>query len=365
MWTKCFIVRVCQQFLEQSNVIIVVKNQPLSNWILNLKRVCIIKKKQKQKHYHLCPFHWMSTAPSLAHASELQSLMSTQPHGVSYVPKTASSEAKTSDPPSHALEINENLLVPKSDHETKSSEQEQLEPATGQNGLHDYKGGYKAHIVRRVYHVTVFALIPWIFFWYFHSICESIGINVSKALSIVILVQIVLEAVRIKYGVIIFGQREYERKQVCAQAWGTISTCIVLMLAYPRAFSIKPMFTSSTLHSKNNSKTYACYAQIALPIIWGLGFGDPLIGELKRLGVSLKLRSAIAILVLMVIYLIAFLWCGTPFWLMFILPPIAVAAEYPKLTFIDDNAMMLLVPLLFSLLLEPWFEAKCDQIFYK
>jgi len=187
---------------------------------------------------------------------------------------------------------------------------------------------------------------------------------VSKGLSFIILVQIIVEAIRIRFGIIIFGQREYERNQVCAQAWGLISMCVVLMLAYPRAFSIDPVFTDTPSTDRKDSQTFACYAQLAMPIIWGLGFGDPLIGELKRFGVGLKARSAIAIAVLMFVYLMTFLWCGTPFWLMFILPPIAVAAEYPKLSYIDDNAMMLLVPLLFSLLLEPWFTQKCDQIFY-
>ena len=45
---------------------------------------------------------------------------------------------------------------------------------------------------------------------------------------------------------------------------------------------------------------------------------------------------------------------GTPVWMAFILAPVCMIAEWPRLTYIDDNATMLLIPLALVLLLEPF-----------
>ena len=99
------------------------------------------------------------------------------------------------------------------------------------------------------------------------------------------------------------------------------------------------------------------------------GIGDPLLGELKHRVRSKKMKAwqmyFIANFVLMVIWILCFLWCGTPWWLAIIIPPIAIIAEKPSIPHIDDNGLMLLVPLLFTLIFEPWFKRECDQIFYK
>ena len=102
--------------------------------------------------------------------------------------------------------------------------------------------------------MCVFACLPVLFYWYFKDITEAMHVSVSKALSVVIIFTMGLEALRIKQGVIIFGMREYERKQVSAQAWGTISTCVVFYLAYPRAYSISPVFKKDTsgAHDSHN-----------------------------------------------------------------------------------------------------------------
>jgi hypothetical protein len=270
------------------------------------------------------------------------------------------------DKDSHAVEMDADEAVGKtatpSADETTALHDDSPQPADTQSGMHEYMGGYKAHIFRRVYHVCVFTLIAPLFYWYFDDVADAMNISVPKLLSIIIIVQIIAEAVRIHFGFIIFGMREYERKQVCAQAWGTVSTCIVFLLAYPRAYSISPAFYPDRDDTTYNQR-HACYAQVGLPIVWSLGFGDPLIGELKRLGFDAKQRSVIACAVLICVYVISALWCGTAWWLAIIIPPIAIAAEYPSLKVIDDNGMMLLVPLLVTLVLEPWFKRDCVNVF--
>eukprot|EP00484_Ammonia_sp_Unknown_P027424 CAMPEP_0197030610 /NCGR_PEP_ID=MMETSP1384-20130603/9815_1 /TAXON_ID=29189 /ORGANISM="Ammonia sp." /LENGTH=303 /DNA_ID=CAMNT_0042459995 /DNA_START=60 /DNA_END=968 /DNA_ORIENTATION=- len=216
----------------------------------------------------------------------------------------------------------------------------------------------KAHRLRRVYHVTTFAIAPIIYFWCFPYIADGIGITVPKILSFLILLSMVLEYIRIKRRFIIFGMREYERDHICAQSWGTISTLIVFLLAFPRTYSIAPAIEVDANGRSTGSEAFACFGQIAIPIVWSLGIGDPLLGELKKYAragqIAWWTMYVIADVVLTVIWVLCTLWCGTPWWLAIVIPPIAIIAEKPSLPHIDDNGLMLLIPLLFTLLLEPW-----------
>lgn len=202
-------------------------------------------------------------------------------------------------------------------------------------------GGPKAHIFRRVYHVIIISIVPWLYYWYFDGLSDAWGISAAKLLSIVIIVQMVGEALRIWKGFVCFGLRTYEAKQISAQAWGTCGMCLVFLMApyrYP-----------------GGSNSVEDMAFIGLPITWGLAFIDPLVGELKNAGLSVKARSAVATVVDFFIWLICYFWLGTPWFLCLILPPISIAAEYPSLKAIDDNGMMLLVPLVACLILQPFF----------
>ena len=63
----------------------------------------------------------------------------------------------------------------------------------------------------------------------------------------------------------------------------------------------------------------------------------------------------------MALILTGFIWffssifLGTPYWLVFIMSPLAIASEWPSLKYIDDNATMILIPLFASLLLMPLY----------
>ena len=219
--------------------------------------------------------------------------------------------------------------------------------------------------MRRIYHVGCFTFIPIIYFLWIDDISNGLNIHASKILSFIIIISIFCEYIRKRKGWIVFGMREYERNHICANAWGAISSALVLLLAYPRKYSIGPINKFKTI---NKSANFACNAQIAIPIIWTLGFGDPLLGELKILArkdiITWKQVYIIAWFVIFLVWLLCWLWCDTPWYLMIIMPPIAILAEKPSIPHIDDNGLMLLVPLLVAILLEPWFSRECDPIFY-
>jgi len=188
-------------------------------------------------------------------------------------------------------------------------------------------GGVYGHIFRRVFHISMF-IIPVIFFEFGESFADSLGYTLPEVVSIVILVAIFGEAIRLKFEFTIFGQREYEAKQVSALAWGGLAIGMVLLLA-----PIK---------------------QYAYPLIFSLSFGDPFMGEIRRMGVETRGVIIYSIAFMLAIWLICWYLFATPWWLAFIFAPICVFAEMPRLRYIDDNATMLLIPLAGILILEPF-----------
>lgn len=225
-----------------------------------------------------------------------------------------------------------------------------------------------AHRARRIYHVFTFTFCPILYYWTAPWISDKIGVSVPKILSFLILVAILAECIRLKKRWIMWGMRGYERDHISAQTWGVVSTLIVFLLAFPRTYSIAPVIVSLDNGEDTGSEAFACFGQIAIPIIWTLGFGDPLLGELKRLVRAKRISKwtmyAITESALVIVWICCFLWCGTPWFLAVVMPPISIIAEKPSIPHIDDNGLMLLVPLLFTLILEPWFAVHCDQIFY-
>ena len=171
-------------------------------------------------------------------------------------------------------------------------------------------------------------IIPVIFFEFGESFSDSLGYTLAEVVSIVILVAIFGEAIRLKFEFTIFGQREYEAKQVSALAWGGLAIGMVLLLA-----PIK---------------------QYAYPLIFSLSFGDPFMGEIRRMGVETREVIIYSILFVSAIWLVCWYLFATPLWLALIFAPLCVFAEMPRLRYIDDNATMLLIPLAGILILEPF-----------
>ncbi len=188
-------------------------------------------------------------------------------------------------------------------------------------------GGMSGHIFRRIFHISMF-IIPYIYFEFGDEVAERIDYTLPEVVSLVLIVAILGEALRLKFGFTVFGQREYEAKQVSALAWGGFAVGMVLLLV--------PI------------------EEYAYPLILSLSFGDPFMGELRRKGVQTKEVIIFSTLFLIALWLTCWYLFATPWWLAVIFAPLCVFSEMPRLRYIDDNATMLLIPLAGILILEPF-----------
>lgn len=188
-------------------------------------------------------------------------------------------------------------------------------------------GGMGGHVFRRAIHIGMSA-IPIVFFEFGDSIADAFNSTTQQAVSIIILTVLAVEGVRLKLGFTIFGQREYEAHQVSALAWGSFAVGMVFLLAPHEAY--------------------------AWPIVLSLSLGDPFMGELRRRGMDSRNVIMYSCVFLISIWLTCWYFFATPFWLAFLLGPLCVVSEWPRLRYIDDNATMVLIPLGAVLLLEPF-----------
>ncbi len=188
-------------------------------------------------------------------------------------------------------------------------------------------GGMSGHLLRRGIHLGM-SFIPVLYFQFGEDVADKVSLSLAQVVSVVILVAIVGEALRLKFGVTIIGQRAYEAKQVSALAWGAIAIGMVLLLAPEKAY--------------------------AYPLILSLSLGDPLLGEMRRKDFSVSSVIWAGTLGVGLIWAACAFWVDTPWPLVALMGPICVAAEWPRLRYIDDNATMLLIPLAVVLILEPF-----------
>ncbi len=79
------------------------------------------------------------------------------------------------------------------------------------------KGGLSGHLFRRVIHLSL-SFIPFIYFEYGEECAEFLGLELPQLVSTIVLLMLAAEAVRLKFSITIFGQREYEAHQVSALA---------------------------------------------------------------------------------------------------------------------------------------------------
>jgi hypothetical protein len=188
-------------------------------------------------------------------------------------------------------------------------------------------GGMSGHLLRRGIHVSM-AGLPFVYFAYGEQVAEWLSLTLDQVVAGVLLLAIVGEGLRLRLGLTVFGQREYEAKQVSALAWGAIGVGFVFLLTPHEAY--------------------------AWPLILSLSLGDPFMGELRRKGLDASKVMMYATGLLLVIWMACSMAFGTPIWMALLLSPVCMLAEWPRLTYIDDNATMLLIPLALVLLLEPF-----------
>ena len=91
----------------------------------------------------------------------------------------------------------------------------------------------------------------------------------------------------------------------------------------------------------------------AAPLIWGLTFVDPIMGEIKRSKSGLKAAIIGGLIASYIIWLGSSYMLGTPILASIILAPLTVLGELPSVKWIDDNATMILLPLTILLIIEP------------
>jgi len=188
-------------------------------------------------------------------------------------------------------------------------------------------GGVSGHLLRRGIHLAM-SFLPFLYFEFGEDVADMVSLTLEQVVSCVILLAIFGEALRLRMGWTVVGQRSYEAKQVSALAWGALGVGMIFLLTPDPAY--------------------------AYPLILSLSLGDPLLGELRRKG------SSTQTVILAGVLGIAVIWAGcaylveTPWLFVPLMAPICVAAEWPRLRYIDDNATMLLIPLAVVLIFDPF-----------
>ena len=197
-------------------------------------------------------------------------------------------------------------------------------------------GGRSGHIFRRLFHMSM-AAIPWAYYVHGESIADLVSLTPLQVVASIGITAIILESLRMKTGFLIVGQREYEKHQTSALAWGAVSIALTII-------ALSPWEGSGDTHA----------GWLTVPIILSLTFGDPAMGEARRMGVDNKSVYAIGTIICGLIWLGCGYFLGTPYWMAILMGPLTMTAELPKLKWIDDNATMLLIPAAVVLILAPF-----------
>ena len=199
-------------------------------------------------------------------------------------------------------------------------------------------GGFGGHAFRRLTHVSM-AAIPLVYYTRGADVAGYFSVGLDELVSYVFLMILVIETIRLRLGIVIVGQREYESKQISALAWGAFAVCLTLLITGMEPFS---------------SGTGIKSGIYGIPLIFGLTFVDPLMGEIKRQKQDLRLAITTGLAVSFVIWVGCSFWLGTPLWICILLAPLTVLGELPRVKYIDDNATMILFPLAALLMLSPF-----------
>jgi len=190
------------------------------------------------------------------------------------------------------------------------------------------KGGLFGHVLRRIIHISM-VFVPFLYYFYGETIANSFAISLNSLVVITLIIILLLEGIRLIFNITLLGQRQHEAKQISSFAWGAMGLCMVLLFAPGKAYGI--------------------------PIIACLALVDPLMGELRRLKIHRIIVALIGIVVAGLIWLLSAYLLGTPFWIVWVIAPLTIAAEWPNLKWIDDNATMQLIPLIIILLINSIF----------
>ena len=194
-------------------------------------------------------------------------------------------------------------------------------------------GGAGGHWFRRFTHIAM-CIIPFAYYIWGEEIAGLVNLNPRDFVIAVLFFFLVIEAIRVKMKIVIVGQREYEANQISALGWGAFAVCLALILAPQEGGGLEA-------------------GKYTIPLICGLTFVDPVMGEVKRAKKGMKNAILVGLIVSYSIWLASVMLFSTPLLAAVLLAPLTVAGEVPRLTWIDDNATMILFPLI-PLLLAHW-----------
>ena len=185
-------------------------------------------------------------------------------------------------------------------------------------------GGLSGHIFRRLIHVGIL-VVPLLYYAYAEPIANFLHLTPALLILIIFVLNGIVESLRLLFRWTLFGHRHYEKQSISSFAWGVLSVCIVFWLAPDR--------------------------NLAIPIIWSCAIGDPVLGELRKTKLNRTWIALIGMLTIALIWWFCTLWFGTPWLLGLLMGPLIVGLEWPNVKWIDDNALMQLIPLLIVLIL--------------
>ncbi len=196
-------------------------------------------------------------------------------------------------------------------------------------------GGMGGHAFRRLTHVSM-ASIPYLYYVHGSTISSYFSLQAREFVSAICVLILVTEAFRLRTGIVIVGQREYESSQISALAWGALAVALAILIAP---------------EGENGGMEAGKYGA---PIILGMTLVDPVMGEVKRAMKDLRAAIILGLVVSYAVWVGCHFWIGTELIAALLLAPLTVLGELPPTRAIDDNATMVLFPLVGLVLLLPF-----------
>lgn len=179
------------------------------------------------------------------------------------------------------------------------------------------KGHWYGHWFRRVIHVSMVS-VPFLYYDAGDALAGMFGLTPPVLIGVFLLLTALIEALRLSTGIVLFGQRKHEARRISSFSWGALGIALVLWFAPSRAF--------------------------ASAIVWSLALGDPCLGEARR-RLSTVWTIIFGLLTVLAVWWGCAYWFGISYWWGALMAPITVAAEWPRLRGVDDNLLMLTIPL--------------------
>ena len=173
------------------------------------------------------------------------------------------------------------------------------------------------HILRRCAHVAIIA-IPIIYYYFLVPVVSTKILHVS--ILIVIFFVFLFEKFRLRMKLVFYGQRQNEALRISAFSWTVFSLGIILF--------------------------FSPVIDYVLPIVATCALVDPLLGEMRLHHMNKMVTVCVGLVAAWIIWFACAYYYHFPFYIAAFLAPISVAVEWPNFRWIDDNALMLLVPFL-------------------